>query len=204
MAAPLIESWVARSLADPGVMNRRVRDVHAYLLRRPAVRVIGKDWTAPQGSYTHLPCYPVGQQPTGIAFETEPGMAPTNSAGSVVGLLAPRDGTYRFTVGANVAPGGKAASSPDQPALLYLDVAVLAQPDFSTSAVTANAVTTGALPTWSAYSLGGTFSVDLALKAGQFVSVVARTPDLSGISWSDPRFHTASCFQELRQIGELP
>lgn len=204
MPAPEIETWTARDLVTAETMNRRVDTVLDYLTRPPAVRVTGREWAAPVGSYTHLPCYPVGQQPAGIAYETQPGMAPTNAAGNVVGLVAPRTGLYRYVVGANIAPGGKPIPGPDQPAPLYLDVAVLDRPDFNTAAVGTNAITTSALPTWSAYSNSGSCAFELSMNEGQFVSVVARTPDLSGINWADPRFHRTACFQELRWIGEIP
>lgn len=203
MNAPVIEDWAPRDLVDPAMMNRRVRDVHAYLLRPPAVRVIGVEWMARKGSYTHLPCYPVGKQPAGTAYETRSGMAPTNSAGNVVGLVAPIDGRYRYTIGGNVSPGGQSGGA-DTVHMLWLDVAVLPAVDFNTTSVGNNAFTTGSLSSWTTYSNTGTFTVEVPMRAGNFISCVARTPDLNGIGWADARFHTTSCFQELRWIGDIP
>ncbi|MBT2383862.1 hypothetical protein [Streptomyces sp. ISL-11] len=203
MNAPAIEDWASRDLADPAMMNRRVRDVHSHLVRPPAVRVIGVEWLARKGSYTHLPCYPVGKQPAGIAYETRSGMTPTNSAGNVVGLVAPIDGRYRYTIGGNVSPGLQSAGA-DQVHMMWLDIAVLPSADFNTSSVGNNAFTTGSLSSWTAYSNCGTVTVEVPMRAGEFISCVAHTPDLAGIGWADARFHTTACFQELRWIGEVP
>ncbi|MCZ4119046.1 hypothetical protein [Streptomyces sp. H39-S7] len=182
-------------------MNRRVRDVHAFLAKSPAaIRVEGFSRTnLPAG--TPALCYytPVGA--SAHSYASNPSMAIVGGPSGTFldGVKAPVDGRYKLSIGGAVT----AVTAQAAARVCYLQAAVNA-------AATDTAVGVGAFLTFPLTNLSttvhqGAMSTEVVLRTADTVRVACRM-DGSAYNWasgSDAGF-TQGSFIELRWIGEVP
>ncbi|MEV0445299.1 hypothetical protein AB0I84_07460 [Streptomyces spectabilis] len=210
MSIPSIETWGERELEDAARLNRRISDVHGFLQRPPAARMVGmarKDMAGK--AFSVLPFYPVNTEGvSGTSYQSWPGMVPVTTKDKTMGrdtawqFIAPIDGRYRITLN---GAWNTSTSLADNRHALWVGIGV--NMDKGTGESVAAAAVDAFSPSQStSYTLNGGHTTIQQLQAGSKVQFAVNCLSSPLVGWARDDVtaqYKWGSFAEIRWVGTL-